>query len=107
MAVVLLVLHYAVEFLYHSCKMLHYYGKTQLASSGSVPVTHCAIKAALSLSLSLSLSFRVWQALFVLVRIATVFIAIVTLWSAQSEYGMAVQILSQQVWNRNCVSHRR
>ena len=34
MAVVLLVFHYAVEFLYHLCRMLHYYGKSQLANPG-------------------------------------------------------------------------
>ena len=33
-AVVLLVLHYAVEFLYHTCRMLHYYGKSLLAARG-------------------------------------------------------------------------
>jgi translocating chain-associated membrane protein 1 len=33
-AVVLLVFHYAVEFLYHLCRMLHYYGKSQLADPG-------------------------------------------------------------------------
>lgn len=57
-AVVLLVLHYSVEFLYHTCRMLNYYGKNDLAGPG----------------------FRVWQVFFIVARIATVIIAIVTLW---------------------------
>ena len=35
-AVVLLVLHYTVEFLYHTSRMLHYYGKNVMAMRGCV-----------------------------------------------------------------------
>ena len=78
MAVVLLVFHYAVEFLYHLCRMLHYYGKSQLANPGLV---RKAWRYLNSIDAShWSPRFHVWQVLFILARVATVIIAIVTLW---------------------------
>ena len=34
LALVLLVLHYSVEFLFHACRLLHYYGKDDIAIPG-------------------------------------------------------------------------
>lgn len=58
LAVVLLVLHYCVEFLFHACRLLHYYGKDDIAIPG----------------------FNLWRLLFIIVRIVTVLISVVTLW---------------------------
>lgn len=58
LALILLVLHYSVEFLFHACRLLHYHNKDNIALPG----------------------FKLWRILFVLVRVLTVVIAILTLW---------------------------
>lgn len=58
LALVLLVLHYFVEFLFHASRLLHYHGKTNLSNPG----------------------FRAWMVLFVLARFLTVGVSVLTLW---------------------------
>lgn len=58
LALILLVLHYSVEFLFHLFRLLHYHGKDNLATPG----------------------FKLWRVLFVSVRVLTVVISILTLW---------------------------
>jgi len=58
LALILLVLHYSVEFFFHAARLLHYHGKDEIAT----PV------------------FKLWNVLFVFARIATVFISVLTLW---------------------------
>lgn len=58
LALLLLVLHYSVEFLFHLCRLLHYHNKDNIALPG----------------------FMLWRILFVCVRILTVVISILTLW---------------------------
>ncbi|XP_064383579.1 translocating chain-associated membrane protein 1-like [Halichondria panicea] len=71
LALVLLVLHYSVEFLFHACRLLHYYGKDDIAISG----------------------FNLWRLLFIAVRIVTVLISVVTLWFG---LGMVNRELARQ-----------
>lgn len=58
LAVLLVILHYSVEFLFHASRLLHYHGKDDIAITG----------------------FKVWQVLFVLVRVVTVFVSVLTMW---------------------------
>ncbi|XP_064652985.1 translocating chain-associated membrane protein 1-like 1 isoform X2 [Lineus longissimus] len=57
-AICLLVLHYTVEFLLHMSRLLYFAEKTDLANTG----------------------FMIFNALFVLIRLATITIAILTFW---------------------------
>merc|ERR1712050_475768 len=60
--VCMLVLHYAVEFIFHASRLLYFAEKTDIASSG----------------------FMLWNVLFVLVRLATITLSVLTFW-----YGLA------------------
>jgi translocating chain-associated membrane protein 1 len=58
LALVLLVLHYIVEFLFHASRLLYFSEKTDFSNSG----------------------FKIWNVLFVLVRLMTITLAALTFW---------------------------
>jgi len=61
LALLLLVLHYVVEFIFHASRLLYFSEKTEISNS----------------------SFMIWNILFVLVRLSTITLSVLTLW-----YGM-------------------
>lgn len=58
LAIILLTLHYLVEVLFHASRLIKYHGKRDLAIVG----------------------YRVWRGLFVLARVLTVVLSVLTLW---------------------------
>ena len=72
LAVILLVLHYSVEFLFHASRLLHYHGKDGgREREGEEKTSYC---------LFCGFRFKLWRVLFVLVRVGTVIISVLTLW---------------------------
>ncbi|XP_003386011.1 PREDICTED: translocating chain-associated membrane protein 1-like 1 [Amphimedon queenslandica] len=63
LAVVLLVIHYIVEFVFNASCLLHYHGKDEIAK----------------------LSFKLWWFLFLLARITSIILSVVTLWFGINE----------------------
>lgn len=58
LAIILLTLHYLVEALFHASRLVKYHGKRELAQLG----------------------YRLWRGLFVLARVLTVVMSVLTLW---------------------------
>ncbi|XP_074656935.1 translocating chain-associated membrane protein 1-like isoform X2 [Tubulanus polymorphus] len=58
LAICILVLHYAVEFIFHAARLLYFADKTEIANTG----------------------FMVWNVLFVLVRLVSITLAVLTFW---------------------------
>ena len=77
LAVVLLVIHYTVEFVFNASCLLHYHGKDEVAQLRSA---NCVCVYIYIIVFIIHFSFKLWWFLFLLARVASVVLSIVTLW---------------------------